>query len=138
MLADEIARVLPDLRREAESRMTSRATVRRAGGTTTDPDEFEVSGWTDVLESTPCRVGGAQAGPSNTRTVTVGGIEAQVAVRTLHLPAGTTGLRDNDLVEVTAGECAGTVLRVIEATGADQQTALRLPVFEVPRPEEWP
>ena len=58
----------------------------------------------------------------------------QVAVRVLHLPASTTTLQDNDLVELTEGEQAGRFLRIVEATGADQQTALRVPVYEVPRP----
>lgn len=122
------------LREIAEARMTSTATVYRAGGKTTDDDGFEVDGWVTVLSGLPFRLAGSSAGASGTRTVTIGGTEAQVAVRVGHLPAGTTGLRDNDIIEVTAGESAGQFLRVIEATAADQQTALRLPVYEVPRP----
>lgn len=133
MLADDIARVLPELRLQAEARMTSRATVHRAGGTTTDDDGFEVPGWSTVLPDSPFRLGGS-SGAGTSRTVTIGGTEVEIAVRVGHFPHGTTGLRDGDIIEVTAGESAGQWLRVVEATGADQQTALRVPVYEIPQP----
>ena len=119
-------------RAAAERRMTSRETIHREGVTTTDPDGFEVEGWGVIENNVPCRLSGSTA--SGTRTVTTGGVEVQVAVRVLHLPASTTTLRDGDLVELTDGEQAGRFLRIVEATGADQQTALRVPVYEVPRP----
>ena len=121
-------------RRAALARMTSRATIHREGVTTTDPDGFEVEGWGVIENNIPCRLSGSTAGASGTRTVTTGGVEVQVAVRVLNLPASTTTLQDNDLVEITEGEQAGRFLRLHEATGADQQTALRVPVYEVPRP----
>ena len=121
-------------RRAALARMTSRATIHREGVTTTDPDGFEVEGWGVIENNIPCRLSGSTAGASGTRTVTTGGVEVQVAVRVLYLPASTTTLQDNDLVELTEGEQAGRFLRLHEATGADQQTALRVPVYEVPRP----
>lgn len=126
--------VLPTLRAEAEARMTSRAIIHREGVATTDPDGFEVEGWGVIENNIPCRLSGSTAGASGTRTVTTGGVEVQVAVRVLNLPASTTTLQDNDLVELTEGEQAGRFLRIVEATGADQQTALRVPVYEVPRP----
>lgn len=121
-------------RRAAESRMTSTATVHRASGKTTDDDGFEVDGFTPVVTDSPFRLGGAQNGANTYRTVSIGGSDVQVALRIGHFPSDTTGLRDNDVVEVTAGEHAGTFLRIIEATGADQQTALRVPLYEIPRP----
>ena len=125
---------LDDLRQMAEARMTSRATVHREGGTTIDDDGFEVDGWEVIEANIPCRLAGSTAGASGTRKVTVADVESQVAVRVLHLPTSTTTLRDGDLVEITDGEQAGRFLRILEATGADQQTALRVPVYEVSRP----
>lgn len=129
--------VLEDGRRAAESRMTSDvAVLRKTGAMTTDPDDFEVPEWATVYIG-PFRLGGANAGSSGYRTVTVGAQELQLAVRVGHFPAATSGLADGDLIEVTAGENAGLVLRIVEASAADQQTALRLPVVQTQRPEEW-
>ena len=121
-------------RAAAERRMTSRATIYRDGVPTTDDDGFEVEGWGVIEQNIPCRLAGARSGSSGTRTATVGDVETQVALRVLHLPASTTTLQDNDVVEITEGEHVGRFLRIHEATGADQQTALRVPVYEVPRP----
>lgn len=117
--------------------MTSRATVRRAGARTAGPSGFEVTAWTDVLTDVPFRLAGSSRGGSGTRTVRVGETEVQVATREAHFPAGTVGIKDRDLILVTAGENAGLVLRVVEAAWADQQTALRVPVVEDQRPAEW-
>ena len=73
---------------------------------------------------------------SPSRTVNIGGAEAQVATRTAHFPHDTV-LRDGDLIEITAGELVGSVWRVIESDAADQQTARRVPVIAVEHPEEW-
>lgn len=124
-------------RGRAESRMLSRATVRRESGTTTNPDGFEVPGWLDVYTDLPFRLGGADQGGAGTRTVTVGGTEVQVAVRTGSFPASTTNLRDGDLIEVTAGENAGTVWQIVEADFQDQATARRVPIVNTARPAEW-
>lgn len=123
-------------RRAAESRMTSTAVVRRPGGTTTDENGFEVDGWTDVY-SGPFRLGGSTSGPAPVRRVSVGEVELQLAARIAHFPASTTGLKDGDLIEVTGGENAGAVLRIVEASWQDQATALRVPVVEAQRPGGW-
>jgi hypothetical protein len=57
-------------------------------------------------------------------------------VRVAHLPHSTV-LRDGDLIEITAGELAGSVWHVVEADAADQQTARRVPVIAAEHPEEW-
>lgn len=124
-------------RGRAESRMLSTVTVRRPNGTTTDADGFEQNAWLDVHTELPFRLGGADQGGAGTRTVTVGGIEVQVAVRTGSFPADTTGLEDGDLVEVTAGENAGTVWQIVEADFQDQATARRVPLVNTTRPAEW-
>lgn len=131
----EIASTVIAGRRNAESRMTSTVTIHRGGVPTTDENGFEVEGYAAVATGVPFRLGGSRSGDNASRTVTIGGTEVQVAVRVGHLPADTEGLRDSDLLEITDGEHAGVVLQVVEATGADQQTALRVPVFEVRRPE---
>jgi hypothetical protein len=117
--------------------MTSRVTVRRTDGTsTTNPAGFEVRAWDDVHVDLPFRLGGS-TGAAGSRRVTIGESEVELAVRVGHFPAGTVGLADGDLIEVTEGENAGVVLRIIEASWQDQATARRIPVVEVTRPQEW-
>lgn len=117
--------------------MLSRAVVmRRTGDTTTNPDGFEVDEWAAAHTDIPFRLGGT-SGAGSTRTVRIGETEAQVAVRIGHFPADTTGLADNDFIEITDGENAGGVYRIVEASGQDQATARRVPVVEEQRPEEW-
>lgn len=127
---------LPQLRAEAEARMTSHCTVRRSGASTT-VDSIESPGWADVHTDLPCRLGGSERGGAGTRATSVGRTELQMAVRVLHVPATTSGIADGDLVEITSGEHAGLVLEVVEAAGQDQATARRLPVIEAQRPTEW-
>jgi hypothetical protein len=117
--------------------MLSRATVRRkTGATTTDADGFEVPAWSSPYTSIPCRIAGMARSQSPSRSLNVGGAEVQVAVRVAHLPHSTV-LRDGDLIEITAGELAGSVWHVVEADAADQQTARRVPVIAAEHPEEW-
>lgn len=128
---------LPGLRAQAEARMTSTCTIKREGGSTVDGAGFEVEGWTVIHADLPLRLAGSERGGSGTRAVSSGGVDVQLAVRTAHVPATTTGLRDGDVIEVTEGENAGTFLRIIEAASQDQATALRLPVIEAQEPEGW-
>ncbi len=121
----------------AAARMSATCTIRRkTGAMTTGADGLEVPEWATVHADLPFRLGGANSGSSGTRTETIGGVEVQVATRVGHFPAGTE-LADSDHIEITAGENAGVVLRIVEAEGADQQTARRVPVVSVRRPEEW-
>jgi hypothetical protein len=117
--------------------MTSRVTVgRRTGDTTDNADGMEVDEWAPVHSGLPFRLSAGSAG-AGYRTVRVGDAEIQVAVRIGHLPATTDNIHDGDLLLLTEGENEGLVLQVAEATGYDQGTALRLPVFEVSLPEGW-
>lgn len=136
-LQSAIEAELPNLRAEAEARMTSRAAVMRKTGGVTVVGGLEVPEWATVYADTPFRLGGAQRGGAGTRTVTVGGVSTEVALRVGNLPAGTSNLHDNDLIEITAGENTGLVLRIIEAAWQDQATARRVPVISEQRPEEW-
>jgi hypothetical protein len=126
---------LPMLRAEAEARMTSRCTIRRkTGNTAEDADGFEVPEWKTAHADLPVRIA---AGTSQSRRVTTAGVEYELAVREAHFPASTTGLQDNDLIEITVGENVGAVYRIVEAAWQDQATARRVPVVETSRPEEW-
>ena len=128
----------------AESRMGadnlgSTATVRRKTGNTiphpTDVDR-KVPEWADVLTDVPCRLA-SRGSASPSRSATIGGVEVQLAVRELHFPIATEGLRDDDLAVITAGERADSVWHLLEVQAGDQQTALRIPVVEVQPPTEW-
>lgn len=136
-LRDRLSGRLARGRAMAEARMLSEAVVmRKTGDMVTDPDGFKSPEWATVLTS-PFRLGGADAGSSGSRTVTIGGAELNLALRTGHFPHDTVGLADGDLIEILAGENAGLVLRIVEATWQDQATARRVPVVEAQRPEEW-
>jgi hypothetical protein len=124
--------VLPELRAEALARMTSTCTIRRKTGATTVVNNLKVPAWDDVHTDEPIRfVGG------NTSRVEVAGVDYQQATSRADFRHDLDDLKDGDLVEITAGEWVGTVLRVIEATKGDQRTARRVPVAEVTRPTEW-
>lgn len=115
--------------------MRSRCMIRRNTGRTTQDEStgLEVPVWDVVHADLPCRV----SGDGGSRTVSIGGATIETATRTLHLPADTRGIADGDLAEVVSGEWAGRVFRVVEVVGKDQATALRLPIVESERPEEW-
>jgi hypothetical protein len=119
-------------RRAAESRMTSTATVRRKSGTTTNADGFKVPAWVDVHTDLPFRLV-----PKGQHQVTIGGVSFSAATARGDMPWDTADLADDDLIEITAGEWVGEVLRLIEAVKGDQQTARRVPVESVARLSEW-
>lgn len=123
-------------RRAAESRMTSTATIRRSGAPVADPDdpEAQIPGWSVVVADCPGRLAGGR-GAAGSRNVTIGGAEVSLAVREWHMPTWAPAPADGDLIEVTAGENEGVVLRVLEGSWQDQATARRLPVVEAER--EW-
>lgn len=125
-------------RRAAEARMTSRCDVRRkTDETTTDDDGFEVPVWATIYTDLPFRLSGVIRGQSQSRRTQAAGVEFETAMRTGNFPAGTTDLLDGDLVDITDGDNAGRVIRIVEASWQDQATARRVPVVEAQRPEEW-
>lgn len=142
MLAHDLAAVLPDLQAHAESRMGapfgSTADVRRRTGRMVQDETSgrEVPEWEIVLPEVPCRIG-SDKGSAPSRTVSTPGGDVQLGTRTAHFPAATEGLRDGDMVDIIAGRLAGTVWQIVEADDADQQTARRVPVIAVQRPQEW-
>ncbi|MCD4535646.1 DUF6093 family protein [Nocardioides sp. cx-169] len=122
--------------------MTSRVNIwRRVGLSEQDEDNgSEAVVWAAVYVDHPFRLGGSERGGSSTHTVSVGGVEMQLATRVGNLPHDTDDLMDGDLIEVISGEGAAvdSVFRIVEADWADQQTARRVPVVAADRPEEWP
>lgn len=138
IVASAIDRELPFLRAEAEARMTSRATIsRKTGVMVTDSNGYESPEWVIVATDVPMRLSGMAANSSPYKAETPAGGLVNYAARVLHLPVSQSDLVNDDLVEITAGENAGTVWRVIEATWQDQATARRVPAERVKRPAEW-
>ena len=132
-LQSAIEAELPNLRAEALARMTSRVDIyRKTDDTTEDANGWEIPVWEVVAYDVPFRLVGG-----DTRKVTVGGVDFQEATARGDLPWDTADLADDDYLDITAGEWAGSVFRVVEAVKGDQRTARRVPVAEVPRPEEW-
>ena len=124
---------LPFLRAENTAAMTSRVDIyRKTDDTTTDENGWEIPVWEVVAYDVPFRLVGG-----DTRKVTVGGVDFQDATARGDFPWDTFDLADGDLVEVVEGEWADSVFRIVEAVKGDQRTARRVPVVEVPRPEEW-
>lgn len=118
--------------------MTSRCTIRRKTGLTTQDEDTgrEVPVWESTYTDLPIRVGGSR-NASTSRREDIAGVEVQQALRIAHLPAATANLADGDMVDVTSGELAGVVLRIVEADWQEQATARRVPVEAADRPEEW-
>lgn len=119
--------------------MLSRATIRRKTGQMTQDEgtgrQYPI--WAETYTALPVRITTSAAGAGQTRQVTLPGGAANLALLAAHVPVATTNLRDGDHIEVTSGESAGLVLKVLEADMSDQKTARRLPVEAVQRPEEW-
>ena len=124
-------------RAAAAQRMLSRCTVRRKTGATTVVDGVKVPVWAVVHTDLPLRLEGKTDSASQSRRVETAGVEYELALRTAHFPAASTNLIDGDLIDVTSGESAGLVLRIIEADRSDQTTARRVPVVATQRPSEW-
>lgn len=117
--------------------MLSTCAVRRMTGRTTQNESTgeEVPVW-DVVYTGPFRLG-TSTGNSPTRTEDVSGVEVQRALNTAHFPVSASAITDGDLIDITAGENAGAVLRIVDAAWADQRTARRYPVESTERPGEW-
>lgn len=90
-------------------------------------------GWDVVHSELPGRLDGAE----QSRTETVGNVSTEQSVTLLHLPWNTFDLLDGDLYEITAGDWAGHVVRILETPRRDQKTARRLPVVDEEKPREW-
>ncbi len=132
-LSDVLARG----RTMANERMTSRVVVMRKTGGKVKVNGYDVPEWGAVHVDLPFRSSGGSSGDGGSRGVTIGGVTFEEATGIGSVPATTVDLRDDDLIEVTAGEWAGDVWRIVAAIRYDQKTARRLPIVETARPEEW-
>lgn len=118
--------------------MTSRCTVwRKTGGYVVNGDGAQVPEWAAVYVNLPCRVSSGSSSDGGSRGVTIGAVTFEDATGVVHLPHPSDLLEDDDLFELTEGDWAGDVYRIVAAIRYDQQTARRLPIVEAARPEEW-
>jgi len=133
-----LARTLARGRAASAARMPSRAKVRRPAGRVEASNGLKVTAWQVVYEDVPFELSGEHRGASSSRTLTLpGGLTVQVALRVGKFTTDTSDPADGDHIEITAGENAGLVLRIVEGDWQDNATTRRVPVFAVPRPTEW-
>lgn len=119
---------------------SSAAVMRKTGYMLQDESTGrEVPEWA-LVGLLPLRLGDGGPNATGHRGVTIGGVTYEQATGVGSVPHDAdarlgVALADDDLLDVT-GETSG-VWTVVKATKFDQKTARRLPVREVPRPEEW-
>jgi len=141
----DIARELPELRRQAESLMTlTLAAYSPTGNFTTDPDGYEVPEYTPE-GSTFGKVQGTSNKDTPTRYVTIGGVERPVIEGGLHIPVSAPvptageqrGLADGpwEYVVTATGDADPALLgrryMVVGVPAKSYATARRLDVVEV-------
>jgi hypothetical protein len=117
----------------------SDVTIKRKSGNVAQNEAtgVEAQSWTHILDSAARFSAFGGGGVGREKPLNPGGVVWEQADRTLSLPAAVTGLVDGDMVEVVAGEIAGTYWRILETARHDQMTAFRVPVVQVDRPEGW-
>jgi hypothetical protein len=112
--------------------------MRPTGSFVTDPDTDEqVPEWATVHTDLPGRLDAGHGHSGRTRSQDVAGQTFEQPIPEWHVPWGTTDILPGDHIDVTTGDTAPIVLRVLSVPRGDQQTALRLPVEVVDRPSEW-
>jgi len=118
--------------------MTSTCTIRRrSGARDTASNGMVTDEWTVAYTGLPIRVSGNYRSASPTTGHAQQGTDVNLAHRVANLPVSTTDLADGDLIEITAGDNVGLILRITEASWQDQATARRVPVEEATRPRGW-
>lgn len=144
-LQSAIEAELPFLRREAEARMTlTLAAYSPTGGTTTDPNGYEVPEYADE-DPVKGRVTGSSSSTkdSATRYLNIGGVERPVLQGGLHIPIGSAvpvaaeqrgqawEYEVSSLGPVDNPTLMGRRFMVVGLSLVAQATALRLDVVEV-------
>ena len=121
------------------TRLRSQATVRRKTGREAQNESTgrEDAEWADVHVGIAFRIAGASNSDGGSHTVTIAGVAYEEATGVGQFPASTDDLQDDDFIDVTSGEWAGSVFRIVAAVGADQKTVRRVPIVEAIRPSEW-
>lgn len=138
MIGDELAAALPEVRRHAESRMTSRLLLRRKTGATVIVDGNDVYEWADVYVDLPCWIDWEASGPNSGLNINVGaGVTVTRARRVLKIPHHATAGRDHDVARISGGALDGKFFRLTEVTFADHKKQQEIAIIEAPRPEGW-
>ena len=134
-LLDDVTAALPDMRRQAESLMLDRGTMRRAnGGTTQDPDSGTTVPTYDDLFTSNAKI---QTRNLQARESEVGGRTSTSVRVELHLPVSAPAVETGDVWEVTRVnalsdvQLLGRKFRVIAPVGKSFATARRLEVEEI-------
>lgn len=138
-IEERIQRTLSRGRSRASALMTSRCNVRREGGLADQDLEtgMQPRTWTVVHENEPVDFVSGRRGAAQSRSLSAPGGDVDMPLGFARFRWDLPGIKDGDLIEITTGVSAGVVLRVIEATSGDRQTALRVPVIGAQRPDEW-
>ena len=106
--------------------------IRFTGYTVKDPfSGLDVPEYATVHVG-PMRLAAGNGPAASARKVQVPGGELSLAALRADFPTDTVTFADGDVIEVYAGESAGTRWLVVEADRADQQTAYRVPVVAHP------
>lgn len=128
---------LPNLRAEAVATFTDTFAAYSPGGSTTDADGFEVPGWTDEGSTVGKVSGRSRESDTDTRMVTVGGVERPVVSGGLHIPlTASVPAIGWEYVMTAAGPVTDPALvgrrwRVVDVPAKSYATARRLDVVEV-------
>lgn len=132
MLSDAIGQVLPDLRAEAEARMTSTCRIGLVGDPVDDPVTGEVTyPVTGAAYSGKCRVRPATLQAQSRQ---MGGAETFVSDVLVSVPVSATGIRKGMTVEVTASpdaDLVGLRAEIQDVGRGDSLTARRMWCLEV-------
>jgi hypothetical protein len=81
----------------------------------------------------PVRVAGTAANSAPYRTLQPG-VSQEQAARVIHFSAAFSDLCDGDVVELVAGQGAGTFWSLVDITWQDQATARRIPAVQIDPP----
>lgn len=132
-LGSDLTDALPELRRQAESRMTASCTITVDGVKTWNPETLQFDDTDVVVYTGPCRVKRRDTQDSVTTVAEQTFIEAQYEV---HLPVASSGAVVKNAVVLVTGcpddaELVGRRFTVVAVPAGSQVTARRIPVREV-------
>ena len=132
-LAADIAAVLPELRRQAEARMTATCTVSHGGTSTWNPETLQYDTDSTAVYTGRCRVRPAVNQDRGNDAADQALIESQFI---LSLPVvGSGAIKAGDMVVITScpedAAMTGRTYSIIAMPAYSQGTARRIPVREV-------
>ena len=131
-LGSALVAALPELRRQAVSRMLDACTVRRVTGDAVDDEGRVTPTYSAPLYAGACRV---QTTEGQERTPEVAGSTLTTQRYSVHVPIGAYQPEVGDVVEITAATLdpylTGRTFRVVALLHKSQATAYRLGVKEL-------